>query len=632
MGRPPPPTLASAAQATNLQAPSSQGPQQDQLSEGGLQHLTAASAITRSRSIGVQSTLDPFTQWDEGALCHGNSSAPSILHQWKRQQLIDEPWNAVSSASSSHRASKNASAIAETLQHLHVLASDHRECGGRRFTDKESGGDTKRTPSTKADGQARRLVNESGRRCVTKRPYASNAPRLKHGQIMFNSKVSSYFVCFCCKARALAFRSVGRALPSQPCQFVQDERTCRRDCADRHISPNNAENDLGHISLQQYQGLNGVAYQSARNCARRLGLRERAKEEFLWREGFIFLYPALKSLKNLLNPFGYEDPSLDNSTLCALVTERVQRQPQLLRPLAIEIRGRAGHGSLTGPALVTPNTLPSIHTSRTTSSRVPVSLTGQAQAQVLEYPPRSHLHAVTGGAVTLDRSASEHTTPGSAISLQLSNFQQCEVSIHGILHPAQKSTFGSYISQGRMWIPSLDQNQHPPTSTQTLAYPHSQMAQSVLPRNLDSPTAYDQVSPDYAMSHVGMNCQMLLHGMADQSMLWQYQTSAGPWTPIPTPRQVQRTDSSQSTGLRTRSSHYLATPSLQYDSSSARTDRSMLGYPRTPGAPVSPSPQNGHPGLLSGLAVPPECIDPKLLHRNHEPWDLIDDVELSRAH
>ena len=137
------------------------------------------------------------------------------------------------------------------------------------------------------------------------------------------------------------------SLGGQLCQQVQDERTIRRNCAERHIQPAlmyDARMSDGGISFTTYQRLNGEAYQSARNKGRRRGLSAQAREEFLWREGFTFLYPEYESVKHLLDPYGYADPSMDGQDVQIL--ERLDRQAEDTSEMKSPAE-QAGHDQMT---------------------------------------------------------------------------------------------------------------------------------------------------------------------------------------------------------------------------------------------------------------------------------------------
>lgn len=517
----------------------------------------------------------------------GNSTGPGTLHRWHHQKPIEEPWNGVSRRTPSRRTSKTCDAISQTLSKVDLstpVDSDRAVIKGKTGG---SGSIADRRSNLKAvaagtNKNARAHGSDAGA------ARGGNAPRIKHGQIAFTLKVPSYFACFCCKRQALAYRAMQVQDPgaplanhiqnSQVCQCVKDERSVRRTSAGRHRydSEEARQGDSWSISPQSYGTLNGDAYRDARDLANRRGLNGRPREEFLWREGFVCLYPAYQPVAHLLNPFGYDDPMLDIGKVCQL--ERQQSPAPSPAPTYAQVAASTVAAS----------------TSRTSPRPDPFWMQPNARG------------------ILATNSAHQSSVQGSQASRRAPQLEaSTSIGSRGPFSPP----------------PYFDQ---PPANTPQDSYFSVQalrtnsMMMETLP--WDSGTsAFHSGDPIH-----GVNDPMATEYSPLSEMSTSHQhTAAVPWRPSFSAGSISYAQSVQGTGYRTPSSQqHPSTPSFGHRTDSTRTGHSSRLVPQTPADPGTPTPhQQPAEETLSGLGT----VNPKDLMLNPEGTDFSSDLDaLSR--
>ena len=409
------------------------------------------------------------------------------------------------------------------------------------------------------------------------------------------------------------FRAEGRRLLSIPrCQSVQDERTCRRNCAARHILLGSIQ-PLGYISQHQYEALKGSAYQTARRFARSEAVEGRAIEKVLWREGFAFLYPDFARIKQLLNPFGYDDPDLGRDDLRQACARARQREEQA----SIQTSGVVA-SSITFPPASSRD--PS-RTQGSTHQTMPGQATHAGYMHGTGAPTRSYASAVITGPIVTHQPHWIYPDPNQGNGPRTTSMcQPVQANLQQALRSHQH--LPRYRAPNETpWSEYSAQDRFPLNVGQTLGSNDSQGHPQV-------PSWIDQQSSRYQQPVTATSSR--LRDFENQSRLHPehahpynlaMQNPADPWTPVRSlPADFAQARHSQQTTDPEMSSSRHPPPTLRDDLSSIQTGRTW--HPQTPilGDPVSPSPQYGDPGLLShvrsGAEIPLEFIDPRLLQKN----------------
>jgi hypothetical protein len=124
-----------------------------------------------------------------------------------------------------------------------------------------------------------------------------------------------YFACYCCKRRALDEYTLGQperlralVLNGELCQLVHHELTARKRKTADHIVHARDMSTSYSISQSTWEWLNHDAYMKACSTAQAKGFTGTTKEEFIWRAGFVALYPEYAMIAARIDPSGYEEP------------------------------------------------------------------------------------------------------------------------------------------------------------------------------------------------------------------------------------------------------------------------------------------------------------------------------------
>ena len=630
MGRRSWPSLTSGSQATRSQSRDRQNLQRILRSGVAVGRLTNAPSPTVPRYLGVTPAPElPAASSEHDAWPNG-SSGQSALSRRGRQRPNDEPCYALSSKSSSRRTSKTTAAIEESLQHLRLSEPGHREHAGRKAGEGSASGTTERRSSIRANNQGRTPLDGNGCRSYAEVTRGSNSCRVKSGQLLWSPKVSSFLACFCCKMRAMLCRSSSPWMQSQLCQCVQDERTCRRGSADRHVKPGNAQTDVSDISLPQYSELNGASYARARNVARRWRLLGHVREEFLWREGFVFLYPDFEEVKNRLDPYGYDVTTLD--ALVVQVVETVRRRRQQQRTMISGLQA-ARHEVFDTDAAVQLTThsgvlLPA-HLGGGLYSGASGMYNHQGQRLVSESLSYSYSNAASLGSHELEP-ALQH--PRSANPTLAHAFEQYyDTPCQGDF-AIQEPDFGYQDAQDGMLTRRFGHNQYFRDAAHPLGEDGGRLIQPATPSGPESPELYQRPPSRYTSPHEQVRGHTSLSGPSESTYQEHRESFSGPWSQMRIHERHQREDGIQTTELRTPSSARHSTPGLTFEMSSARTGRSSHFLPPTPGGPTSPSPQIGHhqseasSSIVRDLEIPLQYIDPRILDKNYRMEDFDHDA------
>lgn len=266
---------------------------------------------TSSTTPGAQATKSPHAETLDAKLVplrqQGSHPGPSTLHKWETQKAIEEPYNATWPASQSDRVSKTTLATEAVCTRLHLSAVGDK---GR--------GDTKKRPAESQDGRTGSKAANHGQGPVAPEQVLSYEDILrigmKQGATRLRGMDSDLFACWCCKRLCFRFRARERGLSWSSrfgfCQFVVEERSIRTNLGERHLDSLHAPKNCQLISRATYEHLQGAFMQSARARANAHGLRGRKRLEYLWREIFVFFYPAYEPVKDSLDPYGYHESNL----------------------------------------------------------------------------------------------------------------------------------------------------------------------------------------------------------------------------------------------------------------------------------------------------------------------------------
>ena len=456
---------------------------------------------------------------------------------------------------------------------------------------------------------------------------SQDSGRVRYGKAAFRVGCIGidYLICFCCKRRALIarLRNVDpQTLPT--CEHVKDERTVRRNSADRHVRANNDQSEVGSITREQYRALNEEEHRRAKRLATLHNIPGPGLARFLWRQGFVYLNPAYESIKDLLDPHGLNDCDLSIETLRAaeLAQQAVSAQQMTSRlPTSDQAPSAQRHWqsrptSTNGTALYLPHATATVPQH---ISMAPPAGAGYAQASA----------GVPNNITTLKTFASSFQRAGPLVLDSDSPRRSAE-------HP--DATFASIAGLGTSRPPAVDQNgfSDPNNSTRTAPSVDRQASQSSQAREEQAVEELRMHKSDYPPipplndddSCVDMEDVFLeTPNATSPSYVGTSRRSGQP--SMPGPWQVPRLPGFPSSsigfpasGTRRQSSQLASTPSLGLGTDTTPTDPWGYFVPDTPAEPSTPTPFLArHPSQdLSGL----DTIDPRLLSLRKAP-DHIDE-------
>ena len=325
MVKPTRPSLTPGSQASFPRPDGRNHSQSSQAAESARGSLTQTCFPVRSKPIGISAAPESLGQDDRSQRLRGNSTDPSGSYRPKPQKAANGPQSPRSPASSSRVVTKDVATVTETLHRVHLSEPKHNQCCVQKHQPKRDQSTTGRGHAARDtrgnnDGKVGGQLNWNSYADATRQP---SKPQVWHGVKLFTATNSSNFACLVCKHIVLISRMIGVPIApeTQQCQLVVTERAVRRGAARRHIRPSHTGREEGVISQLQYHNLNDGQYiQEARVLARRLNIGPDEKDDFMWRECFVALYPMFRPLKRRINPHGWDDPLLSTTMIRGILT------------------------------------------------------------------------------------------------------------------------------------------------------------------------------------------------------------------------------------------------------------------------------------------------------------------------